>query len=265
MEYRQNPITGDWTVYPSEPNGDSIKTSKSTFYDSCVAPDFSTLFNPKYDTGLINLTPVEIYGLFSDYRTAIKSLSDAEKTVYIHSIIKPSCTGKGDTCTSRASVVPAESRFLDKSIVISDRYYQEHTVCLLCTMVQEERKRQERILLQTNTFTAFAPFFQRFPYEIWVVPNNHSAQFLDISDAQLREFSSLCHDLFHRIYKAADNADFSIHIHHIIVPSEYHYCVHWYLEIIPWTTNWAGFEIATGMNINIALPESCVEKLSKFH
>ncbi len=48
-------------------------------------------------------------------------------------------------------------------------YLQQHDSCLLCDYVEAERKSGERVVCENQHFTAVAPFWAVWPFELMVV------------------------------------------------------------------------------------------------
>src|SRR5438093_284094 len=65
------------------------------------------------------------------------------------------------------------------------RYLIREGECPYCAMVREEVRGGERLLFEDAASVAFAPFASRSPFEIWVVPRVHSADFATATNADL--------------------------------------------------------------------------------
>lgn len=52
-------------------------------------------------------------------------------------------------------------------------HYQSTGECLYCQILKEEQKDQVRIICENDQFTAFVPFFARYPYEVHIYPRRH--------------------------------------------------------------------------------------------
>jgi len=82
-------------------------------------------------------------------------------------------------------------------------FIQDKQRCLLCDIMREEIKYQERLIVQTEYFLAFAPQGARYPFETWIVPRQHQAY---IENGQytlgdLQELSSLIQGLLRQLEK----------------------------------------------------------------
>ncbi|MCB1195998.1 hypothetical protein KDK77_07415 [bacterium] len=265
MHYRKNLLSGEWVLLSGTAPQHHPDVDSPDIYQHYSASAYEQYFSDGNTVPLIGLSHTELYDYFRAYAAWITNALNNCRDIMIHSIIKPSCTLKGTERESHLTIVPDHPDFLDRCIESVHERYEDKHICPLCEVICAEIEYNQRVISQTERFVAFCPFFQRFPYETLIAPLAHSPHFSGISDEMLHEFSLICHDLFNRIYDETNKTDFSIHLHHIFVPVQFHYCTHWYLDIIPRTANWAGFEIATGININTTVPEHCVKNLSKIN
>src|SRR5207245_4297026 len=49
--------------------------------------------------------------------------------------------------------------------------------CIFCRMLEDERKAGARIVLENEAFVALEPYASRFPFETWILPKVHEADF----------------------------------------------------------------------------------------
>lgn len=260
MEYRKNPLTGDWVLIGGSHDSKSKQTT--SFYTSRTYFNKHIKIEDDWNPSLIDMEPHELYTFFQYVRKWGTDIGNDIPKVAVQCFLKPHATAKGEPQAMQMYVVPDEYDFLDKSIRTAKTFFETNKTCLLCAMNRQENDMRERIITHSKQYIAYEPFFSRLPYETFIVPYEHQSEFYRIDDASLKELSIICHDIFHRIYTATKGADFSLFLHHIHVPFEYHPYTHWYIQILPWRTHWAGFEIATAMHINITTPEECAKYLS---
>jgi len=141
------------------------------------------------------------------------------------------------------------------------RYYDAHGRCIYCVMLAEEIRRHERVITETDHFVCYAPYASRTPFEVRIMPRRHVASFADIEDREISDFASLLKNILARIYNGLNNPDYNFIIRSSPVGDENAKYFHWYLVIIPKLTTPAGFEIGTGIYINVTYPEQCAEFL----
>jgi len=108
------------------------------------------------------------------------------------------------------------------------------------------------VVQDTPYFTTYCPDFSQWPYEVWITPKEGKARFGDLSDEQLDEMALLMSQTMRQLKKIFDghrlpNADFAYNYY--IYPGH-----EWYLRIIPRFIHRAGFELGTGLNVNVVDP-----------
>ncbi len=150
------------------------------------------------------------------------------------------------------SIVPTNIR---KKLQEAARHYDDHGVCVYCEMIEEELSSRERILEETDEFMVLHPFASRFPFETWIVPKKHHASFGSISVEDSKKFAILLKTTLHGINSKLNDPDYNYVIHTAPVKDEGEDYYHWHLQIIPRLTTTAGFEMGSGMYINVSFPE----------
>jgi UDPglucose--hexose-1-phosphate uridylyltransferase len=141
------------------------------------------------------------------------------------------------------------------------RYFDSHGQCIYCDMLAEEMRVGERIIAETEFFVAYAPYASRTPFEIRIMPKKHQASFGDIGSREAADFAASMRSILARIYKGLANPDYNFIIRSATVGDENDKYFHWYMLVIPKLTTPAGFEIGTGIYINVTYPEKCAEFL----
>ncbi len=136
------------------------------------------------------------------------------------------------------------------------RFYDEMGECIFCSVVADEIKDQERIILKTDHFACFLPYAALTPFHIWIYPLRHTASFADATEEELMDFARLLRQLLRKIYFGLENPDFNVTLRTPPREARGLRYYHWYVSVIPRVSRIAGFEIGSGMFINVAVPES---------
>lgn len=72
------------------------------------------------------------------------------------------------------------------------KYYREHgNRCLFCEILSKEREYEKRIVAENESFTAFIPFFARYPYEVHIYPNQHASSIAFFDDIVQQELAMI--------------------------------------------------------------------------
>ena len=132
--------------------------------------------------------------------------------------------------------------------------------CLYCEILDKERTDRRRIVIESAAFIGFCPFASRFPFEIWVMPKNHSPFFHTIAEDELRQLAFMLVQSLRRLAGIVDaSLNFVLHSGPLKEAKHEHY--HWHLEILPRISKIAGFELASGCYINTEAPEIAARQL----
>ena len=156
------------------------------------------------------------------------------------------------------SVVPAKIR---KKLEEAARYYDDHGRCVYCDSVEEELAVGKRIIMDTESFVVLEPFASRSPFETWIVPKKHQASFGLISMEDSKSFAIILKKTLLKLYSKLNNPDYNYVVHTAPIKDEQEDYYHWHLQIIPRLTNPAGFELGSGIYINVSLPEETAQFL----
>jgi UDPglucose--hexose-1-phosphate uridylyltransferase len=150
---------------------------------------------------------------------------------------------------------PVVPRLLRLKHRLAEDYFDLTGHCLYCELAQEEIRAGERLIATSDRFAAIAPYAAHVPFEIWILPRQHHASFGAADAADLRDLASLLQLVLLKLYTALNNPDFNLTINTVPRGEEDEPYFLWHVQIIPRLTTPAGFELGSGMSINLILPE----------
>ena len=149
-------------------------------------------------------------------------------------------------------IVPNSIRWREEE---AQRYYDEWGTCVFCDILEYELLDGARLIDQNSSFVTFVPFAAEVPFEIWIMPRRHGADFEAITDREKEELAaSLAHALG-RLREALQDPDYNYVLNTWARYRANEPQLHWYLQIRPRLMTPAGFEIGSGMSINPSVPE----------
>ncbi|MEK7065431.1 MAG: hypothetical protein AAB961_00420 [Patescibacteria group bacterium] len=119
------------------------------------------------------------------------------------------------------------------------------------------------IVEESKIFSVFCPEFSQWPYETWIVPRDGGTRFGDTADSDLPKLAHMLQYTLQRIERVFLKSPVTVSdrttqfvYNYYIFPGE-----KWYLRIIPRFIHRAGFELGTGLNVNIVDPVDAAEDL----
>jgi UDPglucose--hexose-1-phosphate uridylyltransferase len=140
------------------------------------------------------------------------------------------------------------------------RYVIREGECPYCAMVREEVANGERLLFEDAASVAFAPFASRSPFEIWVVPRTHAADFATANHADLTATAEMLQKAL-RLLALLDAPPYNLVLHTAPLRERIDATYHWHWEIHPRLREIAGLELGTGLPVNPIAPEAAVAEL----
>jgi len=114
---------------------------------------------------------------------------------------------------------------------------------------------------ENKSFTAYCPEFSQWPYEVWIAPKKVDTLFGEITDVEIEDLVGIYINTLaklEKIYSEKHKTTEGFSYNFYIYPGE-----NWYLRIIPRFVYRAGFELGTGLSVNVTDPEDAARELSE--
>jgi len=157
-----------------------------------------------------------------------------------------------------SSVVPFPVR---NRIYEGQRYYDTYAHCVYCDMLEYELREGTRVVMNNDHFAVVAPYASSVPYEVIVMPKRHHATFGAVSADEIHDLAYVLQNVLARLWRLLDDPDYNYVIDTAPEHMEEVPFYHWQIRIIPKLTTQAGFEIGSGIGINVLPPEQAAEQL----
>src|SRR5579862_1135504 len=101
--------------------------------------------------------------------------------------------------------------------------------CPYCRSVRDELARDQRVVYQDASSVAFAPFASRSPFEVWVVPRHHAADFGRATDRDLASTAEALRQVLRRL-AALDGPPYNLVLHTAPLKEQVDATYHWHWE-----------------------------------
>jgi len=134
-------------------------------------------------------------------------------------------------------------------------YYQKNEQCLLCSIIEQEKKFDIRLIYESEHFLLICPYASRFSYETWIIPKQHGEQFGAISEAQIIDLATVCRTFMQMMIITLQNPAYNFVLNTAPVNLPFQPGFHWYMEITPRLLVTTGVDISTGIYMNPVAPE----------
>jgi UDPglucose--hexose-1-phosphate uridylyltransferase len=131
--------------------------------------------------------------------------------------------------------------------------------CLLCETVSLEEKLGERLLIADQNAAVISPYWAASPFELLVIPRDHAAHLHHAGEPNLNGVGTMINQALAKIRNRVGKVAYNVVFHSS--PYRAFGNFHWHVHIYPKLTTTAGFELGTGVPINIVSPEVAIEVL----
>jgi UDPglucose--hexose-1-phosphate uridylyltransferase len=140
------------------------------------------------------------------------------------------------------------------------RYLIREGVCPYCRLVRDELADRVRVVWEDAASVCFAPYASRSPFELWVVPRHHDADFGRATDEQIASATETLQKVM-AMLSVLDGPPYNLVLHTAPLRERVDETYHWHWEIHPRLREIAGLELGTGLPVNPVSPEEAVEEL----
>ena len=226
---------------------------------------------PDHAFEMADLPEAQISWVLWTYRERMRDLGGDDRFKYVL-IFKNKGAAAGATLShahSQLIATPVTPKRVKEELVGAQRYYEFKRRCVFCDIIkQETRLTPERLVLENDTFVVISPFAARVPYETWIIPKQHSCDFVNITEPERRGLAHALKQTLMRMRMGLNDPSYNYLIH--TAPfrrmragywSTIQHDYHWHLEILPRMTRSAGFEEGSGFYINPISPEQAAQAL----
>ncbi len=144
----------------------------------------------------------------------------------------------------------------------SHNYFRKNRRCVHCEMIKYELRSGKRVIMKNKYAVAVAPFVSREPFEVRIYPRFHRPYFEKMPGAELKAIVALLQKTLLKIEKCLHDPDLNFFVHTAPLKRQKDYRhYHWHMEILPKMDVEAGFELGTGVEINVVDPDRAADML----
>lgn len=159
---------------------------------------------------------------------------------------------------------PIVPPYIRRKYEVATQHFDNTGRCLHHDIQKAELEEGKRIVYGTSHFVVFHPFAAHYPFETWIMPREHKSSFGNISDEEIKDLSRILKEVLLKLYLSLGNPDYNFVIHTAPIDDEHKSYYLWHIQIIPRLTRIAGFELGSGIFINVALPEETAAFIRDF-
>jgi len=142
-----------------------------------------------------------------------------------------------------SSIIP---NLIEDEMLGSKKFFEDKKKCVFCSMVEEEKKQNVRIVSENEDFICFTFFASRFPFEMWILPKDHSGAFENSSARILKSMGEIVYEAVGKLNNSLKFPPFNWWIHTSPTKEDHiddYY--HWHMEIAPRVSKFGGYEMGS--------------------
>ncbi|MFB6286506.1 MAG: DUF4921 family protein [Candidatus Bipolaricaulia bacterium] len=233
-----------------------------------VEPHELLVETPQHDADLPDLSPNEAERILAVYRDRMSAIAEAEGVAY-PALFKNVGRAAG---ASRAhlhaqliglSFVPPA---IESEFAMAEGHRETTGGCLYCDTIEAELARDERVVWADERFLVWSPEAAMAPYECWILPRAHTADFLATDDADLEALARVLTRTLAALYGVFEGRfayNYYVHTTPLNGASRGDAGFHWHLEILPRLGTPAGLEWGSSVFANAVPPERAADELRR--
>lgn len=214
--------------------------------------------SPHHDRSLADMEPEEAVGVMWAYRTRYRHLEPMAAVRQVLIILNRGREAGASLEHPHTQVfaIPVVPRAVRDELREARRFGG----CPLCA-AEDEARADGRVVAENGSFVAFTPYASALPYETWIAPRRHSPDFEKIGDGELRDMAFLVRSVLRGVSSLLEDPPYNLYVRSAPCDGGSYDYYHWRVVLIPRITRIGGFELASGIFINIVSPEEAAAQL----
>jgi len=133
--------------------------------------------------------------------------------------------------------------------------------CLLCTTLEAEVEAGYRTVLEDDGAVVICPFWSGTPFEMLIIPRAHESHLQDAKPGDVVAVGRAVQRILAKLRSLLGDVAYNLVFH--AAPHMHDHTFHWHAHVLPKVTTRAGFELGTGVLINIVAPEQAADELNR--
>ncbi len=131
--------------------------------------------------------------------------------------------------------------------------------CLLCATLDAEESAGNRVVYADDDVMVVCPYWSGTPFEMLVLPRGHEAHLAQASPRDLAAVGRALQRGLAALRSKLGDVAYNVIFHSAPFRSAGDF--HWHAHVLPKVTTMAGFELGTGVVINVVAPEDAASSL----
>ncbi len=225
---------------------------------------------PDHDKSLVDLTNGQIENVIWIYRDRMLDLRKDERFRYILVFKNHGINSGANISHSHSQLIatPVIPKGIKEELEGAKNHFNYKERCVFCDIIRQEISMNDRMVEENDHFVALVPFAARFPFEVWILPKEHSHDFTLINKEQAIVLGKIIKSVLLKLNKSLKGPSYNLSIHNCPtnLPKEPNWDTlvleyHWHIEIVPRLLKVTSLECCSGFFINPTTPEDAADFL----
>jgi UDPglucose--hexose-1-phosphate uridylyltransferase len=253
------PLLSEPATSAAEPPADPLGEGRGEpdFFASAPAHGAHEVIvhSPRHAVSMTELGPEQLKLAMEGWRARTAAHDEA---AYVHTMVNEGGAAGASLEHSHAQLYALN--FVPALIAREREHFTAYNTrtmggCLLCDLLREEVRRRERVVAVDDDAVLMAPYASRVPYELRIVPRRHEPSFAGAAE--------VCAGMLDQGLKRLSATLGATPPYNLWVRTSprgaEHF--HWHIDLLPRLTRLAGFELGTGVGVDIRAPERVAAEL----
>ncbi len=268
------PESGDWEIaviknkYPAlTPGLCGPDVQVGPFKTNSAVGEHNVLVYKDHDLKFADFSEEQLVDVVRVYKKRYREMAQASECVEYVTIFHNHGREAGASIYhphSQMISLPILPPDISRSINGSLDFHKKNKKKVYDLIIEWERSEKKRIIYENDFFIVFCPFVSKAPYEVRIFSKDSHAHFEKMPDELDKFLAEALSAILNKINKVLNDPPYNFFIHTAPVKEKYgdmHEFYHWHVEILPKLSILAGFELGTGVDINVVDPDKAAEEL----
>ncbi|KAG8363491.1 hypothetical protein BUALT_Bualt19G0027900 [Buddleja alternifolia] len=216
--------------------------------------------SPEHPVHLIDLSEDQIGEVLLAYKKRIEQLRAFDSIKYVQ-VFKNHGASAGASMShshSQIMALPIVPPTASARIQSMKEFFGQTGKCGLCQV-----RVDDFIINESSHFISIVPFAATYPFEIWIIPRDHSSHFHELDSEKAFDVGGLLKLMLMKMSLQLNDPPYNLMIHTapLQIDSTHLPFTHWFIQIVPQLSVVGGFELGTGCYINPVFPEDAAKVL----
>jgi len=131
--------------------------------------------------------------------------------------------------------------------------------CLLCAVIDAEADANHRVVYEDDEVSVLCPFWSGTPYEMLIIPRQHGPHLYRADENDLSAMGRAVQRSLAALRTRLGDVAYNVMFHS--APYRVSGDYHWHIHVLPKVTTRGGFELGSGVLINVVPPEIAAAEL----